>query len=353
MGVGRIKDAENRLVSATSPAVSYVYDGDGKRVIATAGGNRRVYVYDGQGNLAEEYDTQSPNVVGTLYLTSDSLGSTRLQTDGSGNVVNRRDYYPFGAEIPKDSTHGGRIAVDRYNFDSGVRQQFTAKERDAETGLDYFGARYFSGAQGRFTSPDWSASPQPIPYADLSDPQSLNLYAYVRNNPLRTADADGHDGALAIALESAALGPEVFVPVMGVYALYLNIVEGSVIDRAIDIINHPPLPQTGTPPTPAVAPSGIGAAMLTFAKSTARPGTLGKPDHQQTAAEEAERIGGEREVKIDTRGGKKGSRRADAAVVDALERIVGEIVQVFRPTPAGNIPKREREAAEDIEKATG
>jgi RHS repeat-associated protein len=50
------------------------------------------------------------------------------------------------------------------------------------TGLDYFGARYFSGAQGRFTTPDWSAKPQPVPYADLSNPQSLNLYTYVRNH---------------------------------------------------------------------------------------------------------------------------------------------------------------------------
>lgn len=54
---------------------------------------------------------------------------------------------------------------------------YTGKERDAETGLDFFGARYFSAAQGRFTSPDWSAVPQPIPYADLSDPQTLNLYS--------------------------------------------------------------------------------------------------------------------------------------------------------------------------------
>jgi RHS repeat-associated protein len=61
-----------------------------------------------------------------------------------------------------------------------------------ETGLDYFGARYLSSAQGRWTSPDWSAAPQPVPYAALDDPQSLNLYAYVRNNPLRTADVDGH-----------------------------------------------------------------------------------------------------------------------------------------------------------------
>jgi RHS repeat-associated protein len=71
-------------------------------------------------------------------------------------------------------------------------EQSSGKERDAETNLDFFGARYFSGAQGRFTTPDWSAKPEPIPYADLNDPQSLNLYAYVRNNPLKNRDPDGH-----------------------------------------------------------------------------------------------------------------------------------------------------------------
>lgn len=70
--------------------------------------------------------------------------------------------------------------------------QFTGKERDAETGLDYFGARYYGSALGRFTSSDWSAAPEPVPYTDLTNPQSLNLYEYVLNNPLRSVDADGH-----------------------------------------------------------------------------------------------------------------------------------------------------------------
>jgi len=63
---------------------------------------------------------------------------------------------------------------------------FTGKERDSETGLDYFGARYYSGAQGRFTSPD-------APFADqhANDPQSWNLYSYVRNNPLAIVDPSG------------------------------------------------------------------------------------------------------------------------------------------------------------------
>jgi RHS repeat-associated protein len=69
----------------------------------------------------------------------------------------------------------------------------TGKERDAESGNDYFEARYYSSSAGRFMSPDWSAKEEPVPYAVLGDPQSLNLYAYVRNNPLIRADLDGHD----------------------------------------------------------------------------------------------------------------------------------------------------------------
>jgi RHS repeat-associated protein len=73
-----------------------------------------------------------------------------------------------------------------YVANAGVKQEFTGKERDAESGLDYFGARYFSGAQGRFTSPD-------EPFVDqwAQNPQSWNLYSYGRNNPLRFVDPTG------------------------------------------------------------------------------------------------------------------------------------------------------------------
>jgi hypothetical protein len=69
---------------------------------------------------------------------------------------------------------------------------FTSKERDSETGLDYFGARYFSSAQGRFTSPD-----KPLIDQFLDAPQSWNLYAYGRNNPLRYVDRTGEAIELA------------------------------------------------------------------------------------------------------------------------------------------------------------
>jgi RHS repeat-associated protein len=70
--------------------------------------------------------------------------------------------------------------------------KFTGKERDAESGLDYFGARYYASSMGRWMSPDWADKPEAVPYSDLENPQSLNLYQYVGNNPLSKADADGH-----------------------------------------------------------------------------------------------------------------------------------------------------------------
>ncbi len=69
-----------------------------------------------------------------------------------------------------------------------MRVEFTGKERDAETGLDYFGARYMSSAQGRFTSPD-----KPFADQDPYEPQSWNLYSYVRNNPLKFVDETGRE----------------------------------------------------------------------------------------------------------------------------------------------------------------
>lgn len=73
-----------------------------------------------------------------------------------------------------------------------MHYKFTGKERDSESGLDYFGARYYASNVGRWISADWAQKPEAVPYSKLDDPQSLNLYEYVGNNPLSKADADGH-----------------------------------------------------------------------------------------------------------------------------------------------------------------
>jgi RHS repeat-associated protein len=105
--------------------------------------------------------------------------------DQTGTLANvkRHDYLPFGEELFAGT--GGRTVAQGFAAD-GVRQQFTSKERDVETGLDYFLARYFASTQGRFTSTDpLQAS------ARTGTPQSWNRYSYVLNNPLNLIDPSG------------------------------------------------------------------------------------------------------------------------------------------------------------------
>jgi RHS repeat-associated protein len=126
----------------------------------------------------------------------DALGSVRTVTNRVGEIVTRYDFLPFGEEIPPEV--GGREHVFGYGRGRALTRRYTGKERDPESGLDYFGARYFSSAQGRFTGADeWTLvltgqRPVALPYSHVALPQSLNRYAYVTNNPLRWKDPDGH-----------------------------------------------------------------------------------------------------------------------------------------------------------------
>jgi RHS repeat-associated protein len=92
-------------------------------------------------------------------------------------VVDSPDYLPFGEQTGGDTT---------------TTHKFTDKERDSESGLDEFGARYYTSLLGRFLIPDWASKVVPVPYATFEDPQSLNLYGYVQNNPITLRDPDGH-----------------------------------------------------------------------------------------------------------------------------------------------------------------
>jgi RHS repeat-associated protein len=143
------------------------------------------YVYDAFGQLAAEYSSAAKTTnpaCGTCYLTTDHLGSTRLITDAEANVIARHDFLPFGEEIPAGTA--GRDGM--FGLNASVNQKFTGKERDNETGLDYFGARYYGSALGRFVSPDPGNAG-----ASLTDPQSWNGYSYVRNSPLTLVDPSG------------------------------------------------------------------------------------------------------------------------------------------------------------------
>jgi RHS repeat-associated protein len=89
----------------------------------------------------------------------------------------------------------------QFTNDDSNHYKFTGKERDAETGLDYFGARYYSNGLGRFITPDWADKAAAVAYADFADPQSLNLYTYVRNIPTSKVDPDGHECPECPAIE--------------------------------------------------------------------------------------------------------------------------------------------------------
>lgn len=116
---------------------------------------------------------------GNLLYVEDQLGTSRVITGSSGAVCYDADFTPYGGERPYTNS-----CPQNYKFES--------KERDTETGNDDFGARYYSNRFGRWLTADWSAVPVAVPYANLTNPQTLNLYSMVADDPESFADLDGH-----------------------------------------------------------------------------------------------------------------------------------------------------------------
>jgi RHS repeat-associated protein len=185
-------DAENKqtIYAGGNPAnggASYAYDGNGQRVKKVGSAGTTISVYDAMGKLVAEYSDPQPSTGGgTSYVTADNLGTPRVITNATGNVIGRHDYLPFGEEIA--STYGGRSGVSGYAATDNVKQKFTSNERDLETGLDYVQARYYSAVQGRFISSDPMMSS-----GRTSEPQTWNRYTYCGNNPLIYIDPTGTD----------------------------------------------------------------------------------------------------------------------------------------------------------------
>ncbi|HLA77180.1 MAG TPA: RHS repeat-associated core domain-containing protein [Vicinamibacteria bacterium] len=114
------------------------------------------------------------------YYHLDAVGNVRIVTNQTGQVVERHDYLPFGEEC---------LTPPCTPIQGTNTRKFTGKERDAETGLDYFGARYYGSKIGRFTTVD----PVLDAKGALANPQKWNRYAYVLNNPMRFIDPDGRE----------------------------------------------------------------------------------------------------------------------------------------------------------------
>jgi RHS repeat-associated protein len=191
-------DDENRLTAAAG--YTYVYDGDGKRVkkCSSSGCTSGTLYWTGTGSdalaeagvgggLTEEYIFINGERVARRdasggavhYYFSDHLKSADAITSNVGTIQEESDYYPYGGEVVVTGSD-----INNYKF--------TGKERDSESGLDMFGARYYGSSLGRFMTPDWAAKPITVPYANFGNPQSLNLYSYVQNNPSTVGDPDGH-----------------------------------------------------------------------------------------------------------------------------------------------------------------
>jgi RHS repeat-associated protein len=192
------------------------------------------------GKLLATYDKD-----GLHFYFDDPLGTRRAQTDYAGVLEQTCSSLPYGDAL---NCSGG-------NLQAPTEHHFTGKERDTESGNYYFEARYYSSSMGRFMSPDWSAQEEPVPYAKLGDPQTLNLYSYVRNNPLINVDPDGHccedvlqgaqqfEGEFPVAPVVITVG----VLTLGAEAWDHREAIGNALDKVAEAVGNSPLTPEGYP----------------------------------------------------------------------------------------------------------
>lgn len=174
----------NRSANSFSRTKEYIVGLSGEQLTELGAGNAWAHtnIY-AAGQLLATYSGSD-----TYFALHDWLGTKRAES-GVDGCLTTYGSLPFG-----DGMDTFNPTADPCPSDA-TEHHFTGKERDAESGNDYFGARYYSSTMGRFLSPDWAAKLEgsnPVPYANLEYPQTLNLYSYAGNNPLSRTDPDGH-----------------------------------------------------------------------------------------------------------------------------------------------------------------
>jgi RHS repeat-associated protein len=130
--------------------------------------------------LLDEDDADPANPLDTnliRYQYTNHLGSATMETDELGNVISYEEYHPYGTSAYRSSQSSADLSLKRYRF--------SGKERDAETGLYYFGARYYAAWLGRWNSSD------PAGFVD-----GMNCFQYCRNNPVLFTDPNGTDTSM-------------------------------------------------------------------------------------------------------------------------------------------------------------
>ncbi|MFC1637727.1 RHS repeat-associated core domain-containing protein, partial [Candidatus Margulisiibacteriota bacterium] len=184
--------------------ISMVYDGDGKRVKKTAADGTTLYHYDLINNVLCETDEGGQAKAYYIYANgqricrvdpqgkmffyhNDALGSPALITDEDGEVRQRYLFEPFGSILASK----GKENDNNYTF--------TGKEYDRDSGLFYYGARYYDPKIGRFITKDVAAP-------DHENPQTLNRYVYCMNNPLKYVDPAGLKALKAVLYALRNLG---------------------------------------------------------------------------------------------------------------------------------------------------
>lgn len=169
--------------------MSYGYDQNGERVLASNGITTTIYptkMYNTDGTNTTKHIFANGEVIATIHgsgsiaslsiVNTDHLTGSNVVSDISGNIQEVMDYHPFGAT---------RID-EQHNFNE--QRKFAGHEFDQDTGLSYMDARYYQPNRGQFLSEDPSFL---ATTSDLSDPQTLNAYAYSRNNPVVYLDPNG------------------------------------------------------------------------------------------------------------------------------------------------------------------
>jgi RHS repeat-associated protein len=264
------------LTAVDSGAASYLYAAGGERVYKSTSAGATEYYYFGGNAIAERNVStggwtnyiffngkrvarRDPSGAVHYYL-GDHLGSTSMVVSSSGAIENESEFYPFGAEL-------------QFSASADNHYKFTGKERDAESGLDYFGARNYSSTLGR-----WISADPTLGSAHGANPQTWNRYSYTLNSPLSNFDPDGRE---TVSMEKGQRYEQLVKIIAKDYRKpsFREEFRNLAKDKMVHKYGHAPTKHTTTPGSPAITLTP-GITDLTMPKDK-----NGRPDFSRASTE--------------------------------------------------------------------